>query len=101
MNIFATDIRDKKEFKTEGHVLRLVEDYGNNLYLYHRTGTSCDGNELDLGYELVIAVRHKNPDGSIIYRYPKSSEWGIYGFTFRDRNGKPFQRKLAELRKKV
>lgn len=101
--IFRTDISQKKSFKSEGHLFEMVEDYGNNIYLYHRTGyETWSGKQtpIDFGYELIVAVPCKNPDGSIIHRYPSSGEWGKYGWTFTNREGKAFKAKLKTLLEK-
>lgn len=101
MKIFAKDISEKNEFKYDWHSFKMVEDYGNHIYLFHRTGEApYTGEPLDLGYELVVGVPHKNPDGNTIHRYPKSSEWGMYGWTFKNIHGEPFKRKLEELKRR-
>ena len=96
--IARKDISEKKEFKYDGHSFKMVEDYGNHIYLFHRTGESPMGSFLDLGYELVIGKPHKNPDGKIVYVYPSSSDWGKYGWTFKNLHGKAFLTRLAELK---
>lgn len=79
MKIFATSIKDRKEFNRAGYHYTCVRaDDRQHIYLYQMTNDTPRTTEL---YELVQAVKDKNPDGSIVYRYPKSEEWGAYGWT--------------------
>ena len=81
----------------------MIKDYGNHIYLYQRTGkkdpTWGEG-IAHKGYELVVAKPKKNPDGSIVYAYPSSSDWGKYGFSYISTESKAFKSKLAELMEK-
>lgn len=104
MEIFSKDISEKRTFKSEGHLFEMVKDYGNNVYLYHRTGFetwSGKNNPIDFGYELIYAAPFKNPDGTIVHRYPSSSEWGKYGWTFKCPKGNVFNLTLKALLQKV
>lgn len=77
--IYATSIKDKKEFDRAGYHYTCVRaDDRRHIYLYKMTDGSSRPTEL---YELVKAVKHKNPDGNVVYRYPTSEEWGLYGWT--------------------
>lgn len=87
LEISYQDIRTLKEFKKYGETFTQVKDYGNNVYLYERWR----------GFELIKAVKRKNPDGSIVYTYPSSSEWGRYGFTFIRPEGRTFEKVLRDL----
>lgn len=85
--IFVKDISELKEFRKFDEFFKQVKNYGKNVYLYERV---C-------GYELIKAPAHKNPDGTIIHRYPYNEEWGKYGFTFMDINSNKFKKRLEEL----
>lgn len=78
MEIFRTDIREKKEFRFEGDTLKQKKCYDEEkqIWLYERVNHS---GRL-FGYELVKGVKHKNPDGSLIYLYPSSEQFGDYGY---------------------
>lgn len=76
--IFIKDISELKEFDKFGDEFKVVEEFGNHIYLYKRVfGPSrsfwC--------YELVKGKKHKNPDKEVVYSYPSSDLWGQYGFT--------------------
>ena len=73
-----TDIKDKNQFKMDEYTLTKYRDYGNGYYLYKMTnpkGRHC-------GWELVRAVKTKNPDGTTVFVYPSISQWGTYGWSF-------------------
>lgn len=103
MEIIVKDISEKKKFKKEGHLFEMVEDYGHNIYLFHRMGYeswSGKNTTIDYGYELVVGVPYTNTDGTFVHRYPSSNEWGRYGWTFKDREGKAFKAQLKKLLEK-
>ena len=79
MEVFATDIKDKKEFGFEGD--RLVQkaclDQENQIWLYERYNR--EGRLF--AYELVKGVRKINPDGNVVFKYPSSEQFGK-GFGF-------------------
>lgn len=72
------DIKEKKEFKFQCDTLKQLEcsDVTKNIYVYERYNQS---GRL-FGYEVVKGVKHKNPDGSIVYSYPSSEQFGTYGY---------------------
>lgn len=76
------DITELKEFVCQGTRLVQVE-YNENSgrYLYERyyKNSPSLGNRL-MGYEIVKPVKRKNHDGSVVYRYPSSSQFGLYGW---------------------
>lgn len=80
MRFERTDIRDKKEFVFEDDLLKQKEcvDEENHIYVYERYYHKTD---LMYIYEIVRGVRHKNPDGNIVYLYPSSEQFGSYGYT--------------------
>lgn len=81
--IKVTDIKDKIEFVSDGDILRRLEsNEAANLYLYGRYWK--DNGHLK-GYELVRGVKRKQPDGSIVFTYPSSEQFGRYGWFFPPR----------------
>lgn len=86
MRLFATDIREKKEFIFQGDLLKFSEYYPqSNRYLYERY-FNRDGKWVLYGYEVVIPVKHRNPDGTISEVYPSSEKFGTHGW-FIPKNG--------------
>ena len=80
MEVFCKDISGLKETTYQGDILRFKEyvpEY--NKYLYERYMVR-NGKETLVGYEIVIPVKYKNPDGSIVRVYPSSSQFGTKGW---------------------
>jgi len=80
MEIFSKDISELKETTFHGDILKQKEyskEY--NKYLYERYIVR-NGKETLIGYEIVIPVKHKNPDGTIVFVYPSSSDFGKKGW---------------------
>lgn len=75
--IYATDISDRKEFTFQGDRLEQYKSYGDGWWLYKRYNQYSDFHFM--GWELVKSVRHKNPDGEMVYTYPSSEQFGTYG----------------------
>ena len=67
--IFRTPISELKEFKREGYLTKYVANDGL-WYLFSIGG----------GYEIVRAVKRKQPDGSDVYCYPSSEQFGVSGW---------------------
>lgn len=82
IKIFAKDISELKEFVEQGTRLVQVEyNETTGRYLYERyyINSSTLGNRL-MGYEVVKPLKRKNPDGSTVYTYPSTSQFGKYGW---------------------
>ena len=75
------DIKDKKEFDRIGYHYTCVKEYGNNIYLYKMERIDKTIPQYYPIYELVKGITHKNPDGSIVHKYPNDEQFGIYGYT--------------------
>lgn len=77
-NVKRTAIADKKEFTFEGD--RIVQkecvDQERQIYVYERYSSS---GRL-MGYEVVRGVKKKDGDGEVKYVYPRSEEFGSYGY---------------------
>lgn len=68
--IFKNDISERQTFKMFGETFTLIaRNIEHNTYLYKRSGG---------GYEIVKPVKRKNPDGTTVYVYPSSEQFG-YG----------------------
>lgn len=82
LEIKYTDIKEKKEF-TFSNGERLLRQYGYNAedgtWLYEKF-LKLDGEWKLVCYELIDPPRAKNPDGTIVHRYPCSEEWGKNGW---------------------
>lgn len=73
--LFYTDISELKEFKKWGDVFTLERtEPTTGRQLWKRVGDSVN-------YEVIIPVKHKNPDGSIVHTYPSTEQWGVKGFS--------------------
>lgn len=85
MEVFRTDISEKKEFKYVGDTIKQCEyNEQTGLYLYERYLP----NGRLLGYEMVKPVKYKNPDGSIVGSYPSSEQFGRYGWFYSARSNR-------------
>ena len=84
MKIFATDIKDKKEFNFEDSTLKQLEyceESGRYLYgRYYRKDCRKEWVGKLMGYEIVQPVKRKNPDGNYVYVYHSSEQFGRYGW---------------------
>ena len=75
-----TDVSKKVEFRRAGYDYRmLVFDEAHHCGIWKMTRV-IDGEVLDMGYEVVKGIKTVNPDGTVVYRYPCSEEFGTYGF---------------------
>lgn len=73
------DISKLKEFDRAGYHYTCVKaDVENNIYLYKME--HIDEPYSYSQYELVVGVKQKNIDGSVVYTYPQSSLFGSYGW---------------------
>lgn len=77
MKINYTDIKEKKEFTYQGDTLKQI-DYNpdTNRYVY---GRFLQNGKL-YGYEIVQSLKRKNPDGTIVYCYPSTEQFGKNGW---------------------
>ena len=75
MEITKKDIKDLNSFKKWGTTFtKIWGDDDRHLYVFKRSGCSRDD------YEVVKGVKTKNSDGSIVYAYPSSDNFGMYGY---------------------
>lgn len=78
--ILITDISEIKDFVKYGDTFTKVrDDQDKHRQVWKRT--SKGGH---ISYEVWIGKKHKNPDGSIMYLAPCSSDFGLYGFAVMD-----------------
>ena len=83
MNIYRTPIEERKEFKFEDDILKMLKEYPDHWYIYERYHRITESDNYHLvGYELIKAKKAKQPDGKIIYIYPSSEDFGRYGWYF-------------------
>lgn len=76
--IYRTDINSKKVFKRIGCTYyQVYADNDKHIYVYDIINP--DGEHR--GYEIIKGVKSKNPDDSIVYRYPTDEEFGVYAWT--------------------
>lgn len=72
--IVLQDLKDVDSFVKFGDKFdKVYADDSKHLYVFKRQGKG-------VGYEVVKAVKRKNPDGSTVYTYPSSEQFGVYGF---------------------
>ena len=83
MKVYSQDIKEKREFTFQGDLLKYKKhEPTTNKYLYERYYKASNGEFRLLGYEVVIPVKHKNPDDSIVECYPSSEQFGSKGWFF-------------------
>lgn len=74
LTIFRTSIDDMAHFFKYGDEFTFIKkNEEKNTYLYKRVN-------LETGmvyYEVVVPVKTKNPDGSIVYVYPSAESFGF------------------------
>lgn len=88
--IFYKDVKNTESFMRGGFFQKKVyADDERHIYIF-----TC-GNR----FEVILAVRKKNPDGEIVFKYPSDEEWGLYGWTVMTE--KDAQKKVAELEDRV
>ena len=84
MKLYATDINEKKEFVFQDTLLKQLEyceETGRYLYgRYWQSDCTPDFVGKLMGYEIVKPKKVKNPDGSIVFRYPSSDDFGKNGW---------------------
>ena len=79
MNVTYTPIEERKEFTLFGDTLKQCEhNETTGLWLYERY--SPKGRLV--GYEVVRGKKHKNPDGTEVFSYPSTEEFGSYGLAY-------------------
>lgn len=81
MEFFVKDISEKKEFTFQGDTLKFKEKFDNGIYWYERFNSKGTKN----GNELVLPVKHKQPDGTIVYVYPSTEAFGRNGWYYPPR----------------
>ena len=78
MSIAAKDIKEKMRFSRCGYDYRCIyfnQDYHCGVWKMTRIDNGRFG-----GYEVVKGYKYRQPDGSIVYRYPGDEQFGILGF---------------------
>lgn len=79
MKIFSKDISEEKTFEKFGDIFTQIRNNPETgWWLYKRVRKD---NPSKIHYEVVKGVKRKNPDGTIVYSYPNSERWEIYGYT--------------------
>lgn len=79
-NVLTKDISEKMEFSRVGYDYKnIVFDADHHCGIWKMT-KNVGGIFKDMGYEVVKGHKYKNPDGSIVYRYPSDEKFGVNGF---------------------
>lgn len=85
MEIFSTDISERKGFAFQDDTLKQCEyNEETGLWLYERY--TPKGRLM--GYEMVRGVRKVNPNGEVVHSYPSSEQFGNYGWFYPPRSNK-------------
>lgn len=88
-------IEDIYEDTVFGENLRRVDHCEETgLYLFGRYDKE-DGRLMS--WELVKGRKDKQPDGSIVLTYPRTSDWGTYGWTYPSRTKEETLRKALRI----
>lgn len=70
-NIDRKDIKEIESFVRNGSEwTKVYADDENHIYVFF------NGKDA----EVIIGVKHKNTDGSIVYVYPSTTQFGRYGY---------------------
>lgn len=77
MDVRRIDILEETDFTKYGDTFTKIKE-NRDLKRVAWKRTSPEGK---ISYEVWLGCKYKNPDGSIMYIKPKSSQWGQYGFT--------------------
>lgn len=81
---FLTDIKNKIEFNFDTDKLiqlEYCEESGRYLYgRYFRKDCNPESVGKLMGYEIVQPVKRKQPDGTTVYTYPSTEQFGTYGW---------------------
>lgn len=83
LDIFRKGISERKEFFFDRDRFVFEEKMnleGYDVYWYKRYNSIGQ-----MGSEMVIPVKKKQPDGSYVYVYPSTEEFGRYGWFFPPR----------------
>ena len=71
------DIKEQNEFsKYDERFTKVFSNDEKHIYVFRRERTD----KPIVNYEVVKGVKYKNPDGNIVYIYPPSKEFGVYGW---------------------
>lgn len=79
IEIYLKDVKEQDKFEKFGEEFTKI--FGNDekhIYVFKRVKETELGNKTN--YEVIKGVKFKNPDGSIVYIYPKSQQFGVYGY---------------------
>ena len=78
MEVYSTDISERKEFAVGDDTLKMKEcvNKDKHIYVYER----YNKNGKLVAYEVIKAIKRKNPDGSVVYIYPGNELFGSKGF---------------------
>lgn len=78
-DISYKDLKDIDSFEKFGELFKKIcADDDNHIYVFRREKQRPD--KMVVSYEVVRGVKYKNPNGSIVYHYPSSEQFGTYGF---------------------
>lgn len=74
LSIFRTSIDDMTHFFKYGDEFKFIKkNEKKNTYLYKRVNLETNV----VYYEVIVPVKTKNPDGSIVYVYPSAESFGF------------------------
>ena len=79
-----TDLKEQNNFrKFDEDFSKIWSDDKNHIYVFKRVKkyNLDNGNTKEvISYEVIKGVKKKNPDGTIVYAYPSTDQFGIYGY---------------------
>ena len=79
IKIINKDIKEIEKFEKFGDTFtKIYADDEKHIYVFKRIRDY--ETKTAISYEVVKGRKVKNPDGSIVYRYPISEEFGMYGY---------------------
>lgn len=82
--IYKTDLKTQKNFRKFGEDFsKIWSDDEHHIYVFKRVKVYNldDGKTKEvISYEVIKGVKAKNPDGTIVYAYPSSEQFGKNGY---------------------
>lgn len=79
VDINLRDIKDYDSFEKFGELfMKIYADDNNHIYVFRREKKCVETTKIS--YEVVKGVKIKNSNGTIVYSYPSSEKFGVYGF---------------------
>lgn len=75
-----TDLKEQNSFrKFDEDFSKIWSDDEHHIYVFKRVKKYESGKD-SISYEVIKGIKRKNPDGTIVYTYPSSEQFGKNGY---------------------